>query len=60
MVNGTNPSEHDDHESADADVETSTPSSAEPANTLLPLGSFTERELQVLVPSLARKPSIVI
>src|SRR5579871_1524566 len=35
------------------------PSSAEPANTLLPLGNFTDRELQVLVPSLARKPSTV-
>jgi len=35
------------------------PSSAEPANTLLPLGNFTDRELHVLVPSFARKPSTV-
>src|ERR1700722_3690257 len=35
------------------------PSSAEPANTLLPLGSFTDRALQALVPSLERKPSTV-
>src|SRR5580658_3243267 len=33
------------------------PSSAEPANTRLPSGSFTVRALQVLVPSLDRKPS---
>src|ERR1700728_3844098 len=35
------------------------PSSADPANTLLPLGSFTDRALQVLVPSLERTPSMV-
>src|ERR1700733_4510927 len=35
------------------------PSSAEPANTFLPLGSLTDRALHVLVPSLERKPSMV-
>src|SRR5579872_4240457 len=36
------------------------PSSALPTNTVRPSGSFTERELQVLVASLARKPSMMI
>src|SRR6185312_9303165 len=36
------------------------PSSADPAKTVRPSGSFTDRALQVLVPSFARRPSMVM